>query len=278
MLRAELQMQQICKVVGKRIQEVCATQINNPNSIPNNSEAIESLKQLEEKCDLFFTALGKIWHTPPRDEGDEDCARQGPIFNVRNQDGVVELINEEYLRASGIDTAEDLIQLSKTRTLDTTIYSPDTLERITNANPAKGYDDRVFQMVHTGMKIKWNTHTDEQTGESVRIGEDVTNASEKMFKLVASFSRGTHEHIPFGLQKLLNDYRQKAQDILPTLKTNASFHSNIDMLEHIARIGDMIVDRGSFLVTLVNGRTFDVLNEAYVATSGYSREELAEML
>jgi hypothetical protein len=51
----------------------------------------------------------------------------------------------------------------------------------------------------------------------------------------------------------------------------------MEELDHIAQIGDIIVDEGPFLIVIKRGTEFITMNKSYIAsTGGYSVAELKE--
>lgn len=55
---------------------------------------------------------------------------------------------------------------------------------------------------------------------------------------------------------------------------NHEIGPKFEALAKIANIGDIIVDQGPFCIVMKQGNDFITMNPAYVATSGYSVDQL----
>jgi len=214
--------------------------------------------------------LDRVFNPPPREEWGAE--RSGPSICVYGSSGDLLYVNSEYLRLAWIDSADIAKKLAHQGELIDHIYAPETATEIQNfvatIKENGGYSGKVFPLKNN-KSARWTSLLNQIDGWSVRVAEDVTGIA--LENIPQPIVTDMVQDIPFHFTQLTDSFCKTIEDII-TIPPSVDLF--LKQLKYFAHIGDIIVDKWPFLITIKQGDVFVSMNKNYVATTGYACSEL----
>ena len=196
---------------------------------------------------------------------------------VYDEDNNIEFANEAYLKATWLNSIEEITELSKKWELYNEIYEWKNLENVidhvTRLIP-KWYTDKVFTMKKTGKRLRWNSK------KNVRVWIDVTDIRwhENILACLDSPVMSSFKYNE--LFSLFNIQYNQIVETVPWLDMalekawiNKELEKNFERLKKLSLIGDIVINFWPLPIFF----THDIemfLNKRYIEMSWYDYSEL----
>lgn len=249
---------------------------------------LRELNRLYAQIRLRAFWLDKIFNPPPRNKLIK--FDNSPIIVIYDENNELIFANEAYVKATGLNSLDQIKQLAKDWMLYEAIYDEDTLENVRNRvqtiSSTWWYFDQFFQMKNTKRNIKWNTLKNPQHNWSIRIWVDVTNIFNHK-NIISSETDNDLSEAKFNFTELFNKYKIKLKEIfewIPNIKQVFAKVPNINDLNKyfndmwkLTVIWDMIVNYWSYMIA-ANDWKESFMNPRYIKATGYTYSQITTLI